>query len=190
MLYFFETFLIMTLVQVSLSDLWAVEPDLARGLQFLLDYEDGASIQEDIGTIFVASVNPLLQNTKNSTPECVELKSGGRDIYVNKANRAEFVDLFVQHALYGSCREAVDDFLNGWKNRILFPVTNMCTDIEVSSYIFMWFHLIDSFSCQIEALTCGSVDLTDFMKLREYTAYEGEYSDDHPHMKWFWVYSF
>lgn len=108
-----------------------MEPDLARGLQFLLDYEVGVSIQEDIGTTFVASANPLLQSTVSSTPDSVELRPGGRDISVNKANRAEFVELFVQHALYGSCKEAVDDFLNGWKSRIQFPVTSMCTDIEV-----------------------------------------------------------
>jgi hypothetical protein len=113
--------------------LWAVDPDLARSLQFLLDYED--SIEENIGTTFVASANPLLQNAitapSPSNAVVIELKPGGSDIFVNKANRAEFVELFVQHALYGSCRTAIDDFLGGWRSVIDSPVTNMATDTEV-----------------------------------------------------------
>lgn len=61
----------------------------------------------------------------------VELKPGGREIFVNKANRDEFVELFVQHALYGSCKYAIDDFLQGWKSAVDFPVTDMVSDSEV-----------------------------------------------------------
>ena len=116
-----NTSLIILFFQPNINDLWAVDPDLARSLQFLLDYD--GSVEEDIGTTFVSSVNPLQQNSTDSI-EVVELKSGGRDIFVNKANRAEFVELFVQYALY---------FLSGWRRVVNFPVTKMCTDSEVGS---------------------------------------------------------
>lgn len=104
----------------------------------MLDFEDGAALEEEIGTTFVASANPLLQNSNPPTPgrttafSTAELKAGGSNVLVNKANRGEFVDLFVQHALYGSCKSAVDDFLSGWRKVTDSPGVDMTTDSEVT----------------------------------------------------------
>ena len=153
--------------KLSLDDLWAIEPDLAKSLQYLLEYED--SIQSDIGTTFVSSKNPLLQGHHiGEDSEDIELKQGGSNIFVNKANRADFVNLFVHYALYGSCRNAIDEFIKGWREIIDSAAMNMATDVE------------------LESLTCGSIDITEFAKLREYTRYDGEFSDQHPIIQWFW----
>lgn len=106
---------------------------MARNLQFLLDCEDG-SIVDDIGTAFVASANPLQKN--HGQNDLVELKPGGWDIGVIKANRNEFVDLFVQHALYGSCKDAIDEFLRGWKSIANFPIIDATTHIEACNTLF------------------------------------------------------
>lgn len=62
----------------------------------------------------------------------VELRPGGDDVFVDISNRLEFVDLFIKHALYYSCREAVDEFIRG----ILLVtgrcrVLSSCTHFEV-----------------------------------------------------------
>lgn len=124
---------------MTIGDLWAADHDLARNMQFLLEYEDGVSIEQDIGITFVASMNPLLQNNNAlsgevldyDVREAVELKPGGANIFVNKANRGEFVELFIQHALYGSCKDAIDDFVKGWQQVADSPATRIATEIEV-----------------------------------------------------------
>jgi hypothetical protein len=121
------------LPKLGLSDVWAADTSLARSLQYLLDYNE-RSIQDDIGTTFVASANPLLSAEANaylSGHESIELKPGGTDLFVNKANRFEFVDLFVHHALYRCCNNAVDDFLAGLRQIIDSPVVNMTSVQEV-----------------------------------------------------------
>ena len=175
---------------MSLSDLWAVDPDLATSLQFLLDYD--GSIQEDIGTTFVASQNPLLQYSASNTAllsNVVELKRGGADIFVTKANRAEFVDLFVNHALHGSCQTAISEFINGWRTMMLSPIADVVSDSEVYDTLLITLSIIfyKMFQIQLEALSCGSVDLSDFMRLRDVTSYEGAFSTQHPIILWFWV---
>jgi len=48
-------------MQLTLSDLWAVDPELASGLQHVLQFEDGAGpIEEVFGVTFTASTNPLI----------------------------------------------------------------------------------------------------------------------------------
>ena len=49
------------IMQLTLSDLWAVDPELASGLQHVLQFEDGAGPIEDVfGVTFTASTNPLI----------------------------------------------------------------------------------------------------------------------------------
>jgi hypothetical protein len=50
-------------LQLALSDLWAVDADLARGLQMLLDFsmEEGV-LSEVFGVTFTASANPLVDS--------------------------------------------------------------------------------------------------------------------------------
>ncbi len=48
-------------MQLTLTDLWAVDSSLAAGLQALLNFEEGAgSIEDMFGVNFTASANPLL----------------------------------------------------------------------------------------------------------------------------------
>jgi len=48
-------------LQLTLTDLWAVDSSLAAGLQALLSFEEGAgSIEDMFGVNFTASANPLL----------------------------------------------------------------------------------------------------------------------------------
>ena len=102
--------------------------------------------------------------------EFTDLKENGKSIVVTTANRAEFVDLFVQHALYGSCKIAVDDFISGIKSIISGPGVDMTSDQE------------------LESLFCGSANLSEFHRLRQFTTYGSDFSDpNNLIIHWFWV---
>lgn len=116
----------------------------------LLDYnEDGTSFTEIFGITFQASINPLidtsLSNTESSTstssststPKFVDLIPNGSEIQVTRANRKEFVNLFVQHTLYKSCETSIEKFLSGLRTILFNQVLSICTSTEVNHYLFM-----------------------------------------------------
>jgi hypothetical protein len=151
-------FFILTLfrsnLQLDLSDLWGVDPPLARSFQLLLDYDSDATLYTDIDASFIASANPLLSSgTSHNTMEpcCfVDLIPNGKQTPVTKANRAEFVNLYVQHALFGSCLTAVSDFISGVTSVISGPGVNMCSDIEASLLPSITAILVSNISCSLK----------------------------------------
>lgn len=177
--------------ELVLSDLWEVDPELAKGLQSLLDYQEtgsiGGSVEEVFGAVFTASRNPLLANSRSSNSSSSSSSDGdkgvsdsasrpcdliadGANTPVTKLNRTQFVRLFVHHALYGCCKREVDDYLAGL--RFLFEglAVNKCTHIE------------------LEQVLCGSRDVGDLSELRLHTTYKGDvFTDEHPVINWFWV---
>jgi hypothetical protein len=173
---------------ISIEDLWAVDCSLARGLQALLDYaEVGTSFADVFGISFVAPSNPLVADS-SSHSSSVELKQGGSEIQITRANRQEFVDLFVQHALYRSCQEAVDNFVSGLRVILHNQALSLCTASEVlfppscaplTLFLFL----------QIEMVICGSSDLLhlNLNDLRRHASYLGEFHDRHPVICSFWV---
>lgn len=167
----------------ELADLYAVDASLAKSLKYLLDFEDG-SIRECLGVTFTASSNPLLASAAQgretereggvgdleeiTAPRYVELKPGGAEIYVERGNRAEFVQKFVRYALYESSSAMVNSYVAG--ARTLF-----CGD------------MIDICSCEeIELLLCGTREVGDLSELRLRTVYQGEFFDEHRVIHWFW----
>jgi hypothetical protein len=126
--------------ELDLEDLFEVDRDLAKSLQFLLNFEEG-SIQEVFATTFTSSANPLLsnrsaafddQNRPSNNSRFVELVPGGFDTFVDRGNRGEFVKLFVKNALYESCRECVDAYLKGVTVMFTNRIIGLCTYDEVS----------------------------------------------------------
>jgi hypothetical protein len=158
----------------SIEDLWTADSSLARSLQSILDYSEvGISFSELFGISFLATSNPLIDSSSASPshPIYTELKPGGGDIQVTRANRQEFVNLFVQHSLYGSCRDAIERFLDGLRVVLHNQALSLCTALE------------------IEQVICGCSDLIglDLVELRKQTSYLGDYHDHHPVIEMFWV---
>lgn len=52
-------------------------------------------------------------------------------IFFSHSNRAEFVSLFVGHALYGSCSRQVDAYLRGLRMLLAGPLLKLCRHDEV-----------------------------------------------------------
>ena len=118
-----------------MEDLWAVDTFLARAMQLMLDADlDNTEFVDLFGVNFVASLNPILKASSSPTASSdsyVELRSNGHDVAVNKSNRKEFVESFLTHALYTSCKSAVDDFIDGLKIMLHTQSLELCTHNEV-----------------------------------------------------------
>lgn len=155
-----------------MADLWQVDNDLARGLRNLLEFPEGeGSIEEVFGITYTASKNPLIDNVVAASKEIhyIDLLGNGQNLFVNRSNRQNFVDLFVKYALQKCCSEAIGRYFQGIQ--VLFPsrFVNMCGHEE------------------LEHIICGSTDIGDLSELRIHTAYRGKFNDEHPIINWFWV---
>lgn len=149
----------------SLSDLHQVDPILASSLKFLLDCE-GNDTLVDIGATFVCSENPLLDSNKKMIS--IELKDNGRNILVDRSNRQEFVQLFLNYTLFDSCASLCQSFLNGLNELLHSLIVKLCS------------------SSEIDMLISGSKDIGDLSLLRLSTTYSNGFNDEHPIIHWFW----
>lgn len=128
----------------------------------ILDYNEvGTSFTDIFGITFQASQNPLIDsiisdidssmeittnnnsnnpNNNSKEPKYIELIENGQEIQVTRGNRKEFVNLFVQHALYKSCETSIEKFLSGLRTILYNQVLSICTSTEVNIYfIFLIF---------------------------------------------------
>ena len=150
---------------LCLQDLYEIDHSLANSLQALLDWTDGASIQDVFGATFSCSVNPLFDDCRGQ----IDLVPGGRDVSVNKANRQNFVTLFTQHALYRCCWSSVRYYLKGLSLLFNGVTVDMATAAEK------------------ETLLCGTQEIGDLSLLRLACIYRGGIlHDEHPVVQWFW----
>jgi len=168
---------------LTLSDLWECDEALARGLQQLLDFEDG-SIPDVFGVDFTASENPLL-STVGGAPT-VELLPGGADRLVDKSNRALFVERFLQHALFKSVSRQALAFFRGLQ--VFFFCTKHSSYAGASKsvpLVSVFEHNMCS-APEMQMLLCGSHEVGDVSLLRLRTVYRGAYHDEHPTIQWLW----
>ncbi|KAI9820087.1 MAG: putative E3 ubiquitin-protein ligase [Phylliscum demangeonii] len=145
-------------VHLTLDDLAEYRPALARGLRQLLEY-DGEDVEAVFCHDFVADTSRYGQTVQ--TPLC----AGGDAIAVTKANRREFVDLYVRHLLDTAVARQFEPFKRGFYT--------VCTG-----------HALALFRPQeIELLVRGSDDVLDVSSLRAVAVHDGwEASADHrPH---------
>ena len=82
---------------VGLAHLKQVSPDLARGLQAMLDYEG-----DDVESVFCAEFSVESPSPYGGDPAPTELVPGGADRAVNNANRAEYAALYADQVLVTS----------------------------------------------------------------------------------------
>lgn len=139
-----------------MSDLYEVDAELARGLQSLLEFKEGAgSIEEVFSVSFTASLNPLINSIANSNSSnnssainngYVELIENGSNILVSRSSRTQFVDYFVQYALHGSAANAVQQYLDGLTLLFSGPAIDMCSlqEVMLASFHFKRRPLLNS----------------------------------------------
>nr|XP_022337082.1 probable E3 ubiquitin-protein ligase HECTD2 [Crassostrea virginica] len=143
---------------MNLTDLKTVQPDVANGLQNLLDYD--GDVEDDFGLSFQVSV------TEFGVMKTVDLKPNGSNIPVTNENRKEYVTLYVDWILNKSIYHQFQAFYHGFHSVCASNALIMLRPQEV------------------EMLVCGN-PILDMNELRKVTTYDGYNSQDQV-IKNFW----
>ncbi len=88
-----------------------------------------------LGVSFTASVNPLVMNQVGFDSPFIqhaELRNDGAKQLVNRGNREQYVDMFVQHALHNCCVETIEMFCSGLRMIMEKNCEKLFTAEEVS----------------------------------------------------------
>ncbi|GFR86618.1 ubiquitin-protein ligase E3A [Elysia marginata] len=143
---------------VTLNDLKGVQPEVAKGLQDLLDEEN------DVEDIFSLTFEVALSALGKVTS--MPLKPGGADIPVTNENRKEYVQLYVEWTLNNSIYSQFQAFYHGFHSVCASNALIMLRPEEV------------------ETLVCGSPKLV-MEDLKKVTVYDG-YSASEATIRYFW----
>lgn len=143
---------------LTLNDLKTVQPDVARGLQDLLDYD--GDVEEDF------CMNFQVCQDHCGHIKTLELKQGGIHIPVTRENRKEYVDLYIDWVLNKSVYQQFKAFYHGFHTVCASNALIMLRPEE------------------IDMLVCGNPKL-DMKELKKVTTYDGYHHLD-PVIKNFW----
>ncbi|KAJ3610522.1 hypothetical protein NHX12_022614 [Muraenolepis orangiensis] len=142
----------------TLEDLQQIMPELAHGLEELLNYE--GNVEEDFYLTF-----QILQE-EMGVVRSYNLKPGGDKIPVNNHNRKEYVQLYIDYLLNRCVSRQFSAFYHGFHS--------VCAS-----------HALMLLRCEeVEMLVCGSPDL-DMNALQKAAQYEG-YTKTDPTVRCFW----
>uniref|UniRef100_A0A3P9MXW6 HECT and RLD domain containing E3 ubiquitin protein ligase 4 n=1 Tax=Poecilia reticulata TaxID=8081 RepID=A0A3P9MXW6_POERE len=144
----------------TLEDLKELMPDVGRSLQELLDYAE-----DDIEDTFC--LNFTITEDNYGATEVLELVPNGENINVNKSNRQEFVDAYVDYVFNKSVAPLFEGFYSGFHK--------VCGG-----------RVLDLFQpSELQAMIIGNTNY-DWTELEKSTEYKGEYWAEHPTIKLFW----
>ncbi|XP_058527674.1 probable E3 ubiquitin-protein ligase HERC4 isoform X7 [Ochotona princeps] len=144
----------------SLDDLKELMPDVGRSMQQLLDYPE-----DDIEETFCLNFTITVENF--GATEVKELVLNGADTAVNKQNRQEFVDAYVDYIFSKSVASLFDAFHEGFHKVCGGKVLRLFQPNE------------------LQAMVIGNTNY-DWKELEKNTEYKGEYWAEHPTIKIFW----
>jgi ubiquitin-protein ligase E3 A len=148
---------------VSIKDLKELHPDLAIGLQQLLDFKPSTQVKDAFGLTFEIT-------HKNTFGEMVahELIPGGAAIEVDEHNRQQYVDAYVKWLLEDSVKTQFQAFRRGF----LYVCGGEALDLF--------------YPTELELLLCGNPVL-NFDDLKKGTEYEDGYNAEDQIIQDFWV---
>ncbi|ERE89328.1 putative E3 ubiquitin-protein ligase HERC4 isoform 1 [Cricetulus griseus] len=144
----------------SLDDLKELMPDVGRSMQQLLDYPE-----DDIEETFCLNFTITVENF--GATEVKELVVNGADTAVNKQNRQEFVDAYVDYIFNKSVASLFDAFHAGFHK--------VC-----GGKVLLLFQ-----PNELQAMVIGNTNY-DWKELEKNTEYKGDYWAEHPTIKIFW----
>uniref|UniRef100_A0A672ZW74 HECT domain-containing protein n=1 Tax=Sphaeramia orbicularis TaxID=375764 RepID=A0A672ZW74_9TELE len=141
----------------TLDDLKELMPDVGRSLQQLLDY-----MEDDLEETFC--LNFTITEENYGATEVFELVPNGEDINVNKSNRQDFVNAYVDYVFNTSVAPLFECFYAGFHKVCGGKVLELFQPNE------------------LQAMVIGNTSY-DWAELEKY---KGEYWADHPTIKLFW----
>ncbi|XP_069509645.1 probable E3 ubiquitin-protein ligase HERC4 [Ambystoma mexicanum] len=144
----------------TLDDVKELMPDVGRSMQQLLDYPE-----DDVEETF--SLNFAITVENFGATEVKELVANGVNIPVNKDNRQEFVDAYVNYIFNVSVASQFHAFSRGFHKVCGGKVLQLFQPNE------------------LQAMVIGNTNY-DWKELEKNTEYKGEYWSEHPTIKLFW----
>ncbi|XP_041645814.1 probable E3 ubiquitin-protein ligase HERC4 isoform X1 [Cheilinus undulatus] len=144
----------------TLDDLKELMPDVGRSLQQLLDYTE-----DDMEETFCLNFTVTEENY--GATEVCELVPNGENINVNKSNRQDFVNAYVDYVFNTSVAPLFECFYAGFHKVCGGKVLELFQPNE------------------LQAMVIGNTNY-DWTELQKSTEYKGEYWTDHPTIKIFW----
>ncbi|KAE8280426.1 putative E3 ubiquitin-protein ligase HERC4 [Larimichthys crocea] len=144
----------------TLDDLKELMPDVGRSLQLLLDYTE-----DDLEDTFC--LNFTITEENYGATEVLELVPNGEDINVNKSNRQDFVNAYVDYVFNTSVAPLFECFYAGFHKVCGGKVLELFQPNE------------------LQAMVIGNTNY-DWTELQKSTEYKGEYWADHPTIRLFW----
>ncbi|KAF9980273.1 putative E3 ubiquitin-protein ligase [Modicella reniformis] len=147
-------------VPIALEDLAAFRPELARGLEQLLDYESD-DVEDVFCLNFVGAYEAYGENVE--TP----LIRNGQDIPVTSENKREYVERYVNFVMNSSISDQYEWFRRGFYQ--------VCGGDALSLFR----------PEEIESLVRGSAEPLDIDRLKSVTVYEG-FNEKHEVIRNFW----
>lgn len=92
----------------NFDDLEIWQPSIAQSFKFILDYDKEEPLEDVLARTFTYD-SEIFGETITE-----ELKPGGKEIYVTKENRQEFVYLYIEYLFEKQCAVQVQSFRKGF----------------------------------------------------------------------------
>ncbi|KAK3089327.1 hypothetical protein FSP39_002760 [Pinctada imbricata] len=144
----------------DIEDLREIMPSVGKGMQDLLEY-DG----DDIEDVFALSFEVTVESF--GSVHSVPLVNDGANKSVNRENRQEYIDLYIDFIFNKSVENQYSGFQDGF--------LKVC-----GGRVLELFH-----PQELQAMVVGNENY-DFLELEKNTMYKGDYHRYHPTIVWFW----
>jgi hypothetical protein len=166
-------------IPCSIDTLVDIQPDMAKSLLEMLKFE--GNVEEVFCRNFVASYENF-----GAVIE-VPLKEGGEFIPVTNANRAEYVDLYVDWFFNQSIYDKFCSFKRGFLRCFEVDEDKSPRPSDETRTASSNFNMFLQLFCpeELELLICGSREL-DFTTYKNNTEYQDGYEVTSPVCGWFW----
>jgi hypothetical protein len=146
----------------SLADLRIWQPEVAKSMKYILDYDDESPLEIALEQTFTVDFQQF------GAMQTVDLVENGSQLYVTKDNRNEYVRKYIEYEFEAQCENPLLSFKRGFER--------LCDTRLIKE-------LLDEY--ELERTICGDQQL-DFTELRESAKYCSGYSRDCKEMHWFW----
>ena len=146
----------------DLEDLEMWQPDVFQSFKFIQDYDKPEPLEDILARTFTFTSEQFGEQITD------ELKPGGKDIFVSKENRAEFIQLYLDFVFEKQCATQISSFKRGFYR--LFDqqmLTNLYSPDELEQFV------------------CGT-KVFDFRELQKVTKYIRPLRPNHEFVIWFW----
>ncbi|XBI09338.1 hypothetical protein VPH35_136912 [Triticum aestivum] len=152
---------------LTLDDVANADPSTHASCKKILEMDPDLVDSDALGLTFAREVGVF------GSGEVIELLPGGRDIAVDSKNRGQYIDLLIQSLFMASTKDQLTHFAKGFSYMLVKP--------ELRKHFFLSLHLED-----LDSMLGGRIGNIDVQEWKEYTRYDGGYTQQDDQINWFW----